>query len=34
MNAGQDPYSGALAALIFYLVHNVEALEKATREVR
>jgi cytochrome P450 len=34
MNAGQDPYSGALAALIFYLVHNADALEKATREVR
>lgn len=34
INAGVDPYSGALAALIFYLVHNAEALEKATTEVR
>ena len=34
INAGVDPYSGALAALIFYLVNNTEALEKATTEVR
>lgn len=34
MNAGADPYSGAIAAAIFYLVHNAGALEKATAEIR
>lgn len=34
INAGVDPYSGALTALIFYLVNNTEALEKVTTEVR
>ncbi|KAF2711840.1 cytochrome P450 [Pleomassaria siparia CBS 279.74] len=34
INAGADPYSGSLAALIFYLVHNIGCLQKATVEVR
>jgi cytochrome P450 len=34
INAGADPYSGVLAAAIFYLVHNEHTLQKATAEVR
>jgi cytochrome P450 len=34
MNAGADPFSGVLAGVFFYLVHNTEALQKATEEVR
>jgi cytochrome P450 len=34
INAGADPYSGVLAGTFFYLVHNIEALQKATKEVR
>jgi cytochrome P450 len=34
MNAGADPFSGVLAGLFFYLVHNPEALQKAIEEVR
>jgi cytochrome P450 len=34
INAGADPYSGVLAGAFFYLVHNIEALQKATTEVR
>jgi cytochrome P450 len=34
INAGADPFSGTLAAAIFYLVHNPDALQKATEEVR
>ncbi|KAF1846085.1 benzoate 4-monooxygenase cytochrome P450 [Cucurbitaria berberidis CBS 394.84] len=34
INAGADPFSGVLAGAIFYLVHNPEALQKATTEVR
>jgi cytochrome P450 len=34
INAGADPYSGVLAGAFFYLVHNMEALQKATKEVR
>lgn len=32
--AGADPFSSVFVAAIFYLVHNPEALEKATAEVR
>ncbi|KAG9193042.1 hypothetical protein G6011_03077 [Alternaria panax] len=34
MNAGADPFSGVLAGAIFYLVHNPNALHRATQEVR
>ncbi|KAF2731922.1 cytochrome P450 [Polyplosphaeria fusca] len=34
INAGADPYSGTMAGVIFYLVHNRASLEKATAEVR
>jgi cytochrome P450 len=34
INAGADPFSSVLAGSIFYLVHNIEALREATREVR
>ncbi|KAH7066097.1 isotrichodermin C-15 hydroxylase [Paraphoma chrysanthemicola] len=34
INAGADPFSSVLAGAIFYLIHNPEALEKATEEVR
>jgi cytochrome P450 len=34
INAGADPFSGVLAAALFYLVHNTDALRKATEEVR
>jgi cytochrome P450 len=34
INAGADPFSSVLAGALFYLVHNPEALEKATKEVR
>jgi cytochrome P450 len=34
MNAGADPFSGVLAGAVFYLVHNPDALRKATQEVR
>lgn len=34
LNAGADPYSGVLAAVIFYLVHHQAVLQKATTEVR
>lgn len=34
INAGADPFSSVLAGAIFYLVHNPDALQKATAEVR
>ena len=34
MLAGADPFSGTLAAAFFYLVHNPDAVRKATDEVR
>lgn len=34
INAGADPYLGVLAGILFYLVHNLSALQKATLEVR
>ncbi|KAF2186670.1 benzoate 4-monooxygenase cytochrome P450 [Zopfia rhizophila CBS 207.26] len=34
MNAGADPYSGVLAGVIFYLLHNETVLRKATSEIR
>jgi cytochrome P450 len=34
INAGADPYSGVLAGVFFYLVHNSKALQTATEEVR
>lgn len=34
INAGADPFAAALAASIFYLLHNPRVLEKVTTEVR
>jgi cytochrome P450 len=34
INAGADPFSSVLAGALFYLVHNTDALRKATKEVR
>jgi cytochrome P450 len=34
INAGADPFSSVLAGALFYLVHNTDALAKATDEVR
>ncbi|KAF2822376.1 benzoate 4-monooxygenase cytochrome P450 [Ophiobolus disseminans] len=34
INAGADPFSGVLAGAFFYLVHNHDALRKASEEVR
>ena len=34
INAGADPYSSVAAGIIFYLLHNPDALRKATSEVR
>ncbi|KAH8721567.1 benzoate 4-monooxygenase cytochrome P450 [Phaeosphaeriaceae sp. PMI808] len=34
INAGADPFSGTLAGALFYLVHNPDALQKATEEIR
>jgi cytochrome P450 len=34
INAGSDPFSSVLAGAFFYLVHDPDALKKATQEVR